>query len=261
MKVFASFSIAALTWASAAVAQDCSVHVGQVISPKSFEQAIAGLGNIAPKGEFETTSQYQTRISNSGSATPMIISKKPEDHKHFVYDADNQLLQVKSYAFHNTNMGWWRAFYETKPTGIKASVGNNRAIVISMSDRPTGTYVAQNSYGASTTVTRIERTTYSIFERESPIGEDGIFFGADGDLLGIIPMDIATAQRIKPALKIAFVVVPKPPFLVQGSHSVGKTTISNPIDVTEKFKIMIADMQCGLLTDGTNKVLAAYAMK
>ena len=133
--------------------------------------------------------------------------------------------------------------------------------MISQSEKPNGTYLSQNSYGASAVVTKIDRTIYSIFEAENPPGEHDLFVNKKGDELGSLPMDAATAQRIKPTLKIAFVVVPRAPFLVQGSHSVGKTTVTNPTDITEHFKIMIADLQCGLLMDNTNKVLAAYAIR
>jgi hypothetical protein len=261
MRLFASACIVASTWASAATAQTCSNYVGQVVAPKTFEQAIAAFGNVAPKGEFETTAQYQARIATGGAGGALIVAKKPEDAKYFEYDADNQVLNVKSYAFHNTNMGWWEAFYKAKPVGVMASASSNLAIVVSQSEKPAGTYSAQNSYGASTTVTKINRTTYSIFESEAPLGDRNMFVGEKGGMLGSISMDIATAQRVKPALKIAFVVVPKAPYLVQGSQTVGKTTINNPTDVTEHFKIMIADMQCGLLTDGSDKVLAAYPIK
>ena len=260
MKVLFAAGIAAVCLSGVAQAQTCQSYVGQTITPKTFEQAIAGFGNVAPKGEFETTAQYQARIAAGGTGGPLFISKKPEDTKYFQYDADNQVLNIQSYALHNTNMGWWEAFYEAKPAGLKASTASNIAVVISQTDKPGGTYSAQNSYGASTTVTRIARTSYGIFERDS-LSDWVIWQNSKSGHLGSIPMDIATAQQVKQTLKVAFVVVPKAPYLVQGTHSVGKTTISNPTDITETFKIMIADIQCGLVTDGTNKVLGGYAVK
>ncbi|MCW3836796.1 hypothetical protein ACFQ1E_12035 [Sphingomonas canadensis] len=257
MRVSAFAIVVGTLWSSAASAQ-CASYVGQTVAPVLFEQVIASFGNIAPKGEFETTAAYQARVAAAGGGGPLIISKKPEDPKYFAYDADNQVLRVQSYAFHNTNIGWWEAFYEAKPAGITASTMSNIAIVISQTEKANGTYRAQNSYGASTDVVKIDRTTYSIFEREAPPGQYNVFDAEKDGNLGSIPMDIATAQRTKPTLRIAFVVVPKAPYLVEGTHSVGRVTVSNPRDVTEHFKIMIADLQCGLLMDSVNKVLAAY---
>lgn len=255
-----SAAAAAAFVTSAAQGQTCASYIGQTITPKAFEQAIAALGNASPKGEFETTAQYQARIGG-GSTGPLIISKRPEDPKFFEYSADAQMLTIKSYAFHNTDAEWWGAFYQAKPAGITASTSFNRAVVISQTKTPTGSYKAQNGFGASANVIKVNQVTNSIFETESPYRQWGIFAEENGGIVGSIPMDVETAQRLKPTLKIAFVAVPKPPFLVQGSQSVGETTISNPTDVTERFRILIADLQCGLLTDGTNKVLAAYPIK
>ena len=253
-------AIIAVFSSSAGHSQACPDFVGKTVVAKSFDQAAAGLGNVEPKGEFETTSQYQARVAAVGGSGPLIISKKPEGSEYFQYDADRQLLFIKSYAFHNTNMNWWSAFYDAKPVGVTASTMYNNAIVISQAEKPNGSYAAQNSFGAKTNVVKIDRTMTSIFESEASSYKNRLFVNEADGVLGTLSMDVATAQRIKPSLKIAFVVVPKAPYLVQGSHSVGKTTISNPTDITEHYKILIADMQCGLLMDGDNKVLAAYAM-
>jgi len=260
MRAVMTMAAAASLWPATAQSKPCAEYVGETVNVIAFEQAVAGLGKVDPKGEFETTSQYEARIAGVGSSGPLIIGKKPEGSEYFLYDADRQLLFVKTYAFHNTNMGWWSAFYDAKPAGITASTMYNKAVVISQNDKPAGSYVAQNSYGAKATVTKIERSVTSIFESEASSYKDRLFVNEADGVLGTLPMDVATAQRTKPALKTAFVVVPKAPYLVQGSHSVGKTTVTNPTDVTEHYKILIADMQCGLLMDGGSKVLAAYAM-
>lgn len=260
MKIALVATVAMTVSPAVAHSQACANYVGQTVAIKTFEQAIEGLGNVEPKGEFETTAAYQARVAASGTGQPLIISKKPEGSSYFAYDADRQLLVIKSYAFHNTNMDWWSAFYDAKPAGLKASTVYNKAIVISQTDKPNGSYTAQNSYGAKATIIKIDRTVKSIFESEGSYSDRELFIGSADDVLGTLPMDVETARLTKPSLKIAFVVVAKAPFLVKGSHSVGKTTVSNPTDVTEHYNILIADMQCGLLMDGASKVLAAYSM-
>lgn len=66
------------------------------------------------------------------------------------------------------------------------------------------------------------------------------------------------ARRLRPQLKSAFVVAPKEPYLIKDQQKVGEPTISTPLDVTEDFSILVADIQCGLLMDGSNKVLGPY---
>ena len=239
------------------LAQTCDAYVGQTIDPKTFDQAIAGLGDVAPKGEFETTAAYEARLANSGNDGPLIIAKDIEDRKYLAYDADNQVLGVKTYALHNMNLSWWNIFYDAKIDSLKADLSNNHAVGISQKDTETGTYKAQNSYGAEATITEITRVSDGIFDRVAKDYREQLFKGNGPDLEGL-PLDPASAQALKPKMKAAFVVVPKTPFFVQGEHSVGETTIRNPTDITERYRVLIADIQCGLLTDDQNKVLASY---
>lgn len=234
----------------------CASYTGQVVSPSSFEQAIALSNAPEPKGEFETTAAYQARVAGSGGAGPIIISKKPEDSKYLEYDADRQAFAVKSFFFHNTNMPAWEIFYHAE-NGVTASTMSNIDIVVSEQEKITGSYSAQNGFGAKTNVTKIFRTIKGVFERDARSYSETLFPGEDA-IVGYIPMAVEAARAFKPQAKAAFVVTPKAPFVTRAEFPYGKTTIQNPTDVTIGATVLHADIQCALLLDAGNKVLGAF---
>jgi hypothetical protein len=107
------------------------------------------------------------------------------------------------------------------------------------------------------------RSVNVIFDRASDYKTDGygggLFPSADKSPYAAASLSLPPeeAKRLKPELKLAFVLLPKEPYLVRNKYSVGKTTVSNPTDVTESATILVADIVCGLVLDGTSKVLAA----
>lgn len=258
----------AVLFTTTANAQDqCPGYVGQVIAPKTFDSAIAGLAKLTPKGEFETTAQYEARKAASVGDVPgaVIISKVPEDRKYFEYNADSQKLRIITYAFQNTGFDIDGAFFDAGLDG-KIDARNGDTVVISRTDKATGTYLGSNGFGAKATIARVQRVTKAIFEaqvRQRDILALSIFPAAASSpyVVGELTLSPAEAQVLKPKLKLAFVVQPKEPFLVKGNHSTGKTTIQNPTDITEDFSILIGDIQCGLVTDAANKVLGSYSTR
>ncbi len=242
----------------------CQGYVGQTVSPLSFAAAIAPISKLAPKGEFETTAQFQSRRTQALSSLPqtLVISKAPEDAKFFVYDADNQKLQIIRFAFSNQPFRLSRAFnaaglYEN----IDVSTTDNIVAVISQVDVPTGTYAATNGYGATTDVLKVRRKSEVIFERRA---EDwrhsGLFESADNPpyVTGELIMPPAEARRLKPSLKLAFVVSPKEPYVVTGTHNPYNTTLQDPREISEEFTILVADFRCGLVIDAASKVLGGF---
>lgn len=255
--------IAALAASSpvAADAQVCASYVGTSVSPRTFDQAIASIKPVAPKGEFETSDAYQARLASSGGSGPLIISKKIEGAEYIAYNADAGAFEVKSYLFDNTNFSAWEAFYHAKVTSPKASTRDNLDVTISSNEVTTGTYSAQNGFGAKTLVSKITRTEKAIFEGEpARYGED-LFIADKQGIFGRVPMSVAEAQAFKPQAKIAIVAVPKLPYVVRATYPYGETTISNPTDITINATVLVADIQCGLLLNGTNQVIAAFATR
>ncbi|MDZ3831938.1 MAG: hypothetical protein U0S50_09005 [Sphingopyxis sp.] len=255
------FIFGALLMAAPGVAHaqsSCDAYTGTTVQPQTFDQAIASIRPVAPKDEFETSDAYRARLAAAGGAGPLIISKKIEGAGYLAYNADKGAFEVKAYLFDNTNFNAWDAFYYAKVTDPKASTMSNLDVVISSSDTVTGTYSAQNGFGAKTNVSKVTRIEKAIFESEPARYGEELFFQNKDAIVGEVPMSVAEAQAFKPQAKIAFVAVPKLPYVVRATFPTGKTTISNPTDLTVNSTILVADIQCGLLMNGTNKVVAAF---
>lgn len=246
--------IATALMATAAHAGTCESYLGQTIAPKTFDQALLSMNAPSPKGEFETTAAYQARLQATGGTGPIVISKRMEDPKYIEYDADRGGFIVKSYLFDNTGFPAWEALYQG---GLNPSTMSNADIVISQSEVVTGKYPAQNGFGAKAIITKYTKTVKAIYDHEL-VGYSQDLFVAKDEKLGFLPMEPAVAQAFRQTAKIAFVVVPKAPYVVRRTFRYGETTVRNPTDQTIASTVLIADIQCALLTDGANKVIGAY---
>lgn len=234
--------------------------------PKAFDTVVVGFAALSPKGEFESTAQYNARrlvAIGDLAGKPVLIAKEPESPDYFVYDADTRKLTIKTYAFSNMPFVFWSAFYEVGlHDSLDVGVHNNLGVIISQSGTLGNKYRATNGFGARVDVRIEQRVSKAIYERrdDEEYPNNGLFPGAfkrKGDL-GQLELSPPEAQQLKPQLSLAFVVVPKAPYFVSGVHKPFKVTFSNPRDVSESFAILVADIQCGLVLDGTKKVIAAY---
>src|SRR4029079_6649205 len=72
----------------------CSDFVGRKVAPLPFNVATSRLAKLSPKGEFESTDQFETRRRvQLGGIGSIAILKEPEDQGFFDYDADAQVLR------------------------------------------------------------------------------------------------------------------------------------------------------------------------
>lgn len=241
--------------------QQCSAYVGQQVAPMAFDDVAKNYSSIPPKDEFETTDQYKQRVESSipNGQNPQILAKKVEDLKYFPYDADQQILSVQAYAFDNTNFDAWSAFYYAKTKDLSANTGsNNIDVVISETDKESGTYIGQNSFGAKVRITKTTRTTKALFQRKASFGENLFRNTGKNGVIGSFSLSPEEARRLRSNLHIAFVIQPKLPFVVKSTYPFGEPTVSNPEEIKVDATVLVADIQCGLLLDGTGTVLGAY---
>lgn len=100
--------------------------------------------SIAPKGEFETTDEYQARLSAVPRATYAFRVPKVK----ISYAADEQLLNVEFYTdfFHS---GWELAYSESM-------------LVVAVSETETGHYVGSNAFGATRLVKKVTSREWGI---------------------------------------------------------------------------------------------------
>lgn len=244
-------------------AAGCNRFVGEQVSSQSFAAVAAKLDSMpATRSEFETTEAFNSRQGAAAAQLPatFIVSYQP-NLQYLVYDADAGALSVKSYFFRNRNTSYSDVFGYGSPFDGKVKYGHsdNIDVVVGETERPTGSYAGSNAYGATAIVTRIQRDTQSIWDREAKYGED-IFNGDAGVLLDSIPMQPNEARALKGSASAAIVFTPRWPYLAKGTKT-WTPTINRPTHVTNDITVITGDIQCALLLDSTKRVLAAYATK
>lgn len=253
--------------ATVAAAQDCRSYVGQIVPVQQFLTIAATLKALPTvKGEYETTTAFEARVAAARGTMPeTVIVQGIFSPKYVNYDADAGVLKVQAYALRNLNTDYAYVFGYGSPYYEKvkySSIGNLDAVLFEK-ESATGSYSASNAYGAKATVTKITRLQHAIFEGAAQRYGDRLFLdekpGVEA-LLGTIPMTIPEAQALKASGKVAFAAKPKWPFYAEGVRK-WEPTISNPSDVNNPIKVIVADIQCGLLLDASNKVVGAYATR
>lgn len=242
----------------------CSNLTGQTISTTSFAEVASYFSELPIKDEFETTASFNARRLAIFEQIPdeFIILKEPEDLDKFEYDADTETLKISRFSFDNSNFRAWNAVYASGLYGqLKVETIGNIQAVISQVDIVDAPYAATNGFGAQFEVLKINRSTNAIFDRPADsFLKDSLFASADDSpwIVGTLSVTPEEARILKPALKLAFVVSPKEPYLFQGSHRPFDISIRNPRDIVEDFTVLVADIRCGLLLDSNNLVLASY---
>lgn len=243
---------------------DCSAYIGRALASNSFNEIVQRLPkSIAPKDEFETTAQFEARVAAAAkTSTGPFIMDRPVLKQTFpdplAYDADAGMLRIRASAFDWGTTNWSLLLAFAGHRGM-ASVfdSENVATVIARPDRVTGSYRAANAFGVGGTVSKVTRNTDSIFVRAGSNGNKNMFGPNDEAVVGEIPMAAIEARSAKQRIRFALVIEPKWPFLVTGSTPLVAPTISDPRRVTDEYRIMIADVRCGLVLD-QGKVLASY---
>lgn len=247
-----------------AVVQTCATYEGQSVSLVSVDTLILAVSNLPnERDEFETSEQFRARVQTSlEGVRKTYVVQTMFDAEQAVYDADRQHFSIKSYALDNMNASWEAVFGYGRPLfeRVKFSPLRNLDIVVSSSERVTGTYEASNAFGASATISEISRVTVGIFDREAVYGESLFFRDREEEravdqVIGTIPAEPEIARDLKGAMRGAVVIAPKAPWYGVGHKRWGRPTISKPRDIKETVSAVIADIQCALVLDGSNRVL------
>jgi hypothetical protein len=254
--------------ASVASTQACDSYLGQTIAPVSFDQVRAALSRLpTQRNEFETTAQFDARVANAlGNTAGSYIVRANFAQKYATYDADQQRFRVESYAIGDGQPYWDTVFGYGHPLYGHVDYGlYNIGISVSGSDTVAGTYRGSNAFGVTARVTETRRNAKAIFDRKAAFGED-LYSPPTYDLdrthiIAEISADPATAPNLKKTMKAALVIAPKSPWVAAGRGYINTPTIGNPRTVEQVVSAVIADIQCALITDGTNKVIAAVTTR
>lgn len=248
---------------SVAVDEACKVPLGHRITPMSIDALISKLGvSTEPRGEFETTAQYEARLQAAGGGAPRhSFVAMPIDTKYITYDADSGLFRIESFALDNKNASW-DVFYNgpTPPWPRPAGHRDYVDLVERSVERVTGTYEAGNAYGAKVTVRQVLRETVGVLDRTAT-GREDLFFADrpwqldQSNVIAEVAVEPALAPRWRQSLKAAALVAPKSPYIAKGIKDWGRPRFDLPKETTEQLTAVIADISCMVLTDQSGTVL------
>lgn len=254
---------------SVASTQACDTYLGQTIVPVSFDQVRAALSRLpTQRNEFETTAQFDARVANAlGNTAGSYIVRATFTPKYATYDADQQQFRVEPYAIGNGQPYWTSVFRYDHPLYKQLDFDSYDNIGLSVSSsETTGTYVGSNAFGVTARITETRSNEKAIFDRKAVYGED-LYSPPGSDLysgtriIAKIPADPATAPNLKKTMKAALVIAPKSPWVAAGRGYINTPTIDNPRTTEQVVSAVFADIQCALITDGTNRVIAAVTTR
>ena len=244
----------------------CSAYVGQVINPMSIDLAAAQVAPLGrPRGEYETTEAHQKGMAALGSKLPeTMVVMVPLDRERIKYDADRQGFEIEEYAIDNSNAPVEAALYAGDKPILPFTPMENIDIVGSSSEQVVGTYGATNAYGARVNVAQVQRVTKAIFERKAgnretlfrspqPVDAPPDFTTKPLGFFGVSP---SIAPTLKSQLMAAVLIAPQAPYYVTGKKRWG-ARIDRPTEVSERVDLVIADIQCAVVTDAKHFVLWA----
>jgi hypothetical protein len=152
----------------------------------------------APKGEFETTEAYASRLAKI---------RVPAGFLAFSVDGSCSTDDLVSYDADGS--------YFT----IKLPVGD-RVVGLTCANTPLGAYQAQNAFGASFTVKKFHRLQYAVSFPDA----------APAELYLPFPLD--SARRAKPSMRVALIVKMYDPAVAVADTSRAAPTFDSPLDLT-----------------------------
>lgn len=179
----------------------------------------------------------------AGKVGPLIISKPLESPNSVEYDADKEKLSIYSGVFSGYGFDEQRAtVYSPEFGAFKPSGGMTYHVVLSTTDPNKLDVLFEHVAG------RADYQKFELFPTEHGTS-----------LLGSVSISPLEAQRIKPSLQLAFVVVPTAPFFLSAKYSGDPKKYGRASDVYAK--LLIGDIKCGLVLEPSGKVLAAFATR
>ena len=238
----------------------CRQYVDTTVRSITMDAAISSFSSITLKGEYETTATYKARRDAALPGDKTVVIRIPiKGTSSFIYDADKNALEVSGYAF--LGSGGFNPYHLLGSAAADLINGQNLNVAVSSHDADKGSYRAKNTFGAEASVNRVSRISKVIFDGNNANVAprlDVFKAGFRTEIVGYVPLQPLEAKRLKPLLRLAFVVVLQEPYVVTVEHSRGAPTLDDPRQINERTTVLLGDIQCGLVTDNFDKVLAAF---
>ena len=273
LHVVVACAVLVLSGSLAAAHPACSLKAGVHVQVDQLDVLLDAAGGVAiQKDEFETTEQFEQRKVQASLASTAFALDLLTDQEHAVYDADRSV-----WTFHEFfPSGGTYNFHEDAliEAGVTAADWSHSMMLRSI-DVDQGSYVASNAYGYEVSVTKILAIRIGIIEiawgqpfpsdyrkrygpmfemplsvrRPSPGLPNGFEMAAFE-----VPMPVEEARLAKGGFRFVVAGELVDPFRIGYTRYI-LPKIDNPRDATVEMTYLIADIQCGVLTDHEGKVL------
>lgn len=272
MKIFQFIS--SILFTSSVFAQgSCENYLGTEVSLISFDDAFQEITLLPPKGEFETTADYQARVENIEIPTQLIIARKADiassgDRDLIFYNADTSVLKISEFAFGNMNIGAHLiSQYNTPELDFDFNAIFYHSVPFSEEKTSTEHYSASNSYGTTVEVQkdyvdaellidpRRAGMSASMFKNLYPYNPTS---KENNNVIGEVNLAPIEAKSVKEAASLAFVVEPSKPYKFMKSYTFPEAKINSPYEKEYSTKVLVAKVQCGLWLNAENTVIGAY---
>lgn len=254
----AAASVFGIIISGEASGQNCPDYVGQTVSPLNHFEALRRLPRIAPRGEFETSAEYETRRREALSQIePLVIAKALPDRRNDIpYDADSGRFEVTRYAFESY-------YFDRRELGPQYRIATDPA-------PPSVFGVVLSSVDTDGDARGFGRDTHGLIEQVEGSEPLPPLFPAElmrvsmmprhgrpaieRRVLGYIPMAAGDAERVSAGLGLAFAILPK-----EGPHLGRRAFVfRNSSRPNFNFTGIYGDIRCALVLDRAAKVLAAF---
>lgn len=222
-------------------------------------------GPAITKGEFETTAEFEARLSEikRPSAALVEVVLKPE---RFRYDADAEAFKVYIHEI-DPGSAYQLAYMPKELETILGNYNYSKPVQIrtNREEADAGEYVATNAYGAETTVSESRAIEYVIFDnkgRNKLSSGDDLFTerGKYETATLSIPVPRDKAQETKSGLRMVTYVEPKMPWAAETSYR-SKPTRQYPTDRRTTFRMAFADIKCVGVLNAEGELLAHWATR
>lgn len=251
----ATDDVTALIKADSSTSALCKSYIDRVVTPITFGALTANLPNTSPKGEFETTAEYEARLtpaSKRASTKPVVVAV-PVDRDYVRYEADAGAMFIQSGSFAEGRYGDDTISDMSGTVGAAETVRGGTPMFHSKgAARLVRTYAARSRGGVAFKVTETERTTNALY-----ITASKLFPFARAKVSPVIGFSapVARAPQLKATLKLALVVEPHAPFLFRGAIGPVIPSLGNPDVVRALTNVAVVKARCGLVLDAQNRVL------
>lgn len=261
---------------SALAANVCNASIGSTVKLTEINKIIEATSGLT-KDEFETTEQFEERVRSRFSSLfpePIILQTAYDQGSAFYYADRSSWFFTEYFA---SNSSWIFDEEAIKESGLQ-DAGPYASIILNAQDDVVGTYTAQNGLGAKAEIAQVDAKRIGVLEiaRGAPISSTPWkvkLFDLPGTVTYTIkelstettsdalplPMPPKEARMMKGKFKFAVQVEPVEPYVLTTEQYISPR-IDMPREATVHSTFIASDIQCGIVTDQDNKVLAVMSM-